>query len=120
MAHILIIDDEPQIRLVMRKMLESEGYTVTDAADGKEGLESYQENPPDLVITDLIMPGKEGIETIRELKEKNPEVKIIAMSGGGKNNPEDYLRLAKVLGAIYTFDKPVRKDELLKAVKDLL
>ncbi len=120
MAHILIIDDELQIRLMLRKLFESEGYTVTEASDGIGGIKRYHENPADLIITDLIMPEKEGIETIRELKKKYPDVKIIAMSGGGKGNPDGYLNLAKKLGAIQTFEKPIRKEELLKAVNNLI
>ncbi len=120
MAHILIIDDEHQIRLMLRKLFESEGYKVTVASDGNEGIRRYHENPVDLIITDLIMPEKEGIETIWELKNKYPDVKIIAMSGGGKVKPEGYLHLAEQLGAIQTFSKPIRKEELLVAVKGLI
>jgi len=120
MAHILIIDDEPQVRLILRKLLESEGYTVAEASDGIEGIKRYHENPADLVITDIIMPDKEGLETIVELKQKNPAIKIIAMSGGGKNKPAGYLNTAKLLGAIQTFEKPIRKETLLKAIKNLV
>lgn len=120
MSHILIIDDEPQIRRMLRRMLESEGYTVTEAADGAEGIKHYHTNPADLIITDLIMPNKEGIETIAELRKKNPGIKIIAMSGGGKREPEGYLNMAKLLGASKTFEKPFKKEELLKAIKSLI
>ena len=120
MAHILVIDDEKQIRMMLRKMLEAEGYTVTEAADGTEGITRYQEHPADLIITDIIMPEKEGIETIMELKKQNPGVKIIAMSGGGKNQPEGYLKTAKLLGAKETFSKPIRKETLLQAIKNLV
>lgn len=120
MAHILIIDDEQPIRLMLRKMLESEGYVVTEASNGAEGIKRYHENPADLIITDLIMPEKEGTETIMELKKENPAVKIIAMSGGGKNKPDGYLHTAKLLGAKQTFEKPVRKNELLEAIRQLI
>ena len=120
MAHILVIDDELQIRLMLRKLLEPEGYTITEAPDGIEGIKRYHENPADLIITDLIMPDKEGLETIMELKKENPAVKIIAMSGGGKNKPEGYLHLAKQFGAMETLEKPIRKEELLKAIKNLV
>ena len=93
---------------------------VGQALTGREGIECYRENPADLIITDIIMPDKEGIETIRTLKKEYPDVKIIAMSGGGKNRPDDYLKLAEVLGAIHTFDKPIRKDELLETIKNLI
>ncbi len=120
MAHILIIDDETQIRLMLRKLLESEGYTVTEASDGKEGMKRYHENPANLIITDLIMPEKEGIETIMELKKKHPDIKIIAMSGGGKNLSGGYLQLAKKMGAMKTFEKPIRKEALLEAISNLI
>ncbi|MDY6904672.1 MAG: response regulator [Thermodesulfobacteriota bacterium] len=120
MAHILIIDDDQPVRLMLRKMLESEGYVVTDAADGKEGIKCYHENPSDLIVTDIIMPDKEGTETIVELKKENPEIKIIAMSGGGRNKPDGYLQTAKLLGAARTFAKPIRRDELLNAIQELL
>ena len=120
MAHILVIDDEPQIRSLIRVMLESEGHQVTDAADGKQGLRCHRERPADLVILDLIMPNKEGIETIIELKRECPDVKIIAISGGGRNKPEGYLLFAKELGATRTFTKPFRKAEFLAVIEHLL
>jgi CheY-like chemotaxis protein len=120
MTHILVIDDEKPIRLMLRKLLESQGYTVTDASDGTEGLKRYQEHPADLIITDIIMPDKEGIETIIALKKQNPDIKIIAMSGGGKNKPDRYLQTAKLLGAKETFEKPIRKEKLLQAIQNLI
>ncbi len=120
MAHILVIDDESQIRLLLRQMLESEGHVVTDAPDGNKGVNCYRENPADLVIMDLVMPNKDGIETIGELKNKYPDIKIIAMSGGGRGNPDEYLRMAEQLGAAESFYKPVQKEELLKMINDLI
>jgi len=120
MAHILIIDDEPQIRFLLRRLLESEHYTVIEASDGKEGIARYQENQVDLVITDLIMPDKEGLETILEMKKKYPDIKIIAMSGGGINHSDSYLKMAEQFGATETFKKPVRKEALLKAIKKMV
>ena len=120
MSHILIIDDESQIRLMLRKLLESEGYTVTVASNGIEGIKCYNENPVDLIITDIFMPDKEGIETIIELKEKHPDIKIIAMSGGGRNATTAYLHMAKSLGANLTFEKPIRKEALLEGVRKLI
>jgi len=93
---------------------------VLEAADGIEGLEIYRQEPTDLVITDLIMPEKEGIETIIELKRDFPEVKIIAMSGGGRIEPESYLNIAQKLGALQTLTKPFDRKELLEAVHNLL
>lgn len=120
MKRILVVDDEPQVRKMLKKFFEREGFEVSEAGDGKEGLKKYHENPFDLVIMDIVMPEKEGIETIRELKSNYPDVKIIAISGGGKGSPEGYLDMAKILGAIHTFAKPVMPDQLLKTVKDVL
>jgi DNA-binding NarL/FixJ family response regulator len=80
----------------------------------------YRANPTDLIITDLIMPEKEGIETIMELKKDFPDVKIIAISGGGRSKPESYLNLAKQLGAKRVFPKPIDREELLNAIRELL
>jgi DNA-binding NtrC family response regulator len=120
MKQILIIDDEPQIRSMLKKMLEREGFDIIVASDGKEGMELFEKNPVDLVITDLIMPEKEGIEIIRVFKKGYPDVPIIAMSGGGKNSPDGYLKMAKLLGAQATFEKPINKEELLNTVKKAL
>ena len=120
MARILIIDDDVQTLNMLRQMLEGEGYEVIDAPDGKEGIRRYRENPTDLIITDLLMPEKEGIETIQELKRDFPDIKINAISGGGRVGPGGYLHMAKMLGAQRTFVKPIEREELLKAVRELL
>ena len=120
MARILIIDDESQIRSMLRLMLERVGYEVMEAADGMEGIRQYRDNPADLIITDLIMPNKDGIGMIIELKKEFPQVKIIAMSGGGVNRPEGYLDGAKKLGATCTLTKPIDRDKMLNAVKETL
>ncbi|MEJ2165350.1 MAG: response regulator [Desulfobacterales bacterium] len=120
MERILIIDDEPQIRSMLRLMLEREGYEVVEAPDGIEGIRIYRQNPVDLIITDLIMPNKDGIGMIIDLKKEFPDVKIIAMSGGGLNKPEGYLKGAKKLGAACTLTKPIDREEMLRAVKNIL
>ena len=120
MARILIIDDESQIRSMLRLMLERVGYEVDEAPDGIEGIRQYREDPADLIITDLIMPNKDGIGMIIDLKKEFPKVKIIAMSGGGVNRPEGYLDGAKKLGATRTLTKPIDREEMLKAVKETL
>ena len=120
MSRILIIDDDAQILKMLRQILEREKYHVTEASNGKEGVRLYRENPADLVITDIIMPEKEGIEIIIELKRDYPNVKIIAISGGGRINPDDYLDIAKKLGANRIFAKPVEREKLLNAVRELL
>jgi DNA-binding NtrC family response regulator len=120
MARILIIDDESQIRSMLRLMLERVGYEVVEAPDGIEGIRQYREKPADLIITDLIMPNKDGIGMIIDLKKEFPNVKIIAMSGGGVNRPEGYLDGAKKLGASRTLTKPIDRDQMLMAVKEIL
>jgi DNA-binding response OmpR family regulator len=120
MARILVVDDDIQILEMLRQTLEREGYEVIGSPDGKEGLRLYREAPTDLIITDLIMPEKEGIEMIMELRRDFPDVKIIAISGGGRVGPENYLSIAKQLGAMHTFTKPVGREELLGVVRELL
>ena len=119
-GRILLIDDESEIRKLFIKKLAGRGYEIIEACDGKEGIKLYHETRPDLVITDLVMPEKEGIETITELKREFPDVKIIAISGGGRNAPDAYLQLAKNLGAERTFLKPIDWPELIKTVRVLL
>jgi DNA-binding NtrC family response regulator len=120
MARILIIDDEVQIRSMLRLMLEREGYEVVEAPDGIEGIRAYRQKPADLIITDLIMPNKDGIGMIIELQKEFPDVKIIAMSGGGLNKPEGYLKGAKKLGAACTLTKPIDREKMLRAVKNTI
>ena len=120
MAHILVIDDEAMIREMFRRILELEGYIVSEAAEGNEALARCREQCPDLIITDLIMPDKEGIETIIEILRDCPETRIIAISGGGRITAREYLELAETFGADRTLSKPIGRDELLAAVRALL
>ena len=120
MNSILIIDDEAPIRSMLRLILERAGYSVIEASDGIEGIRHYREQPADLIITDLIMPNKDGIGMIIDLKKEFPGIKIIAMSGGGLNKPDGYLKGAKQLGARHTLSKPIDREELLRVVKDTL
>ena len=120
MKRVLVIDDESQIRSMLRMMLERDGYEVEEAPDGVEGIRIYRQSPVDLIISDLIMPNKDGIGMMIELKKEFPDIKIIAMSGGGLNKPDGYLEGAKKLGAKRTLTKPIDRDELLRAVKDML
>ena len=89
-------------------------------SNGVEGLSLFRNSPSDLVITDIIMPEKEGLETIREMKRMSPELKIIAMSGGGKISAENYLGTAKIFGASKLLEKPFTRDQMVTAVKELL
>ena len=120
MTRVLIIDDEAPIRSMLKLMLERDGYEVAEAPDGMEAIRIYRQNPADLIITDLIMPNQDGIGMIIALKKEFPDVKIIAMSGGGLNKPEGYLKGAKKLGAACTLTKPIDRDEMLRAIKDVL
>ena len=120
MAQILIIDDDALVRRALRKLLEYAGYEVIEAADGIEGVDLYEQHEPDLIISDIFMPRKEGLETISELRSKYPEVKIIAISGGGLPNQVDFLPTAELLGAIHTLSKTFRSEELLTIVEKLL
>lgn len=117
---ILVIDDEEPVRAVLRQMLEKEGYKVEEAPDGAIGMSLLQDRPIDLIITDLFMPEKEGIETMREVRKSFPQVKIIAMSGGGRMGKLDFLPMAESFGAQRTLAKPFERKELLEAVRAVL
>ena len=120
MAKILVLDDEPSILLMIKKMLEKAGHEVAIALNGKEGMLLFEKNKPDLLITDIIMPEKEGLETIFELRRMYPDLKIIAISGGGRISPDGYLPGAKLLGANMVFQKPLNQKEFVNAVAQLL
>ncbi len=120
MAKILIIDDEEPIRKMLRMLFEKNAFEVFEACNGHHGITVFKEHDPDLVVTDLLMPEKEGLETIREIKKSNPDVRIIAISGGGVVHPEMYLELAGKLGADYSFAKPMDTEELVSTIKNLL
>lgn len=120
MASILIIEDDQRLRLALKENLTYRGYEVTDASNGLEGINSFISNRPDLIVMDIIMPEKEGIETIRELKRDYPSVKIIAISGGGTLGPEHYLKVAIAMGADRALKKPFRTDILVGSIEELL
>ncbi len=120
MSKILVIDDDPHVSGFLHVLLSREGYEVEVAADGDKGLKAFRAAPADLVITDIIMPEREGIEVISELRRLSPDTKVIAISGGGRIGPESYLPLARNLGASRTFTKPLDKNELIAAIRELL
>jgi CheY-like chemotaxis protein len=120
MAQVLIIEDETNLRGIIRSILEEAGHDVTEACDGSEIAELLADHVPDLVITDILMPEKEGIQTIIELHRNCPSLKIIGMSGGGMEGPEHYLDMAKEFGADTTLRKPFNKEKLLKTVNSVL
>ncbi|MDM8552269.1 response regulator [Desulfobacterales bacterium HSG2] len=120
MKRILVIDDEEQVRSMLRMTLEDAGYEVEDAPDGDMGVRLFREKPTDVIITDILMPEKEGIETILELRRDFPGIKIIAISGGGRfRSPNTFLTMAEHFGASRIFSKPLRQRELLSAVREL-
>ena len=120
MPKVLIIEDRPDIRLVMRRQLEPEGYEVREAEDGVQGLKQYQEQPADVVVLDLFMPVKDGLETIRDLRRLDAHAKIVAMSGGGSHSNVGMLQAAMHLGAAKALLKPIRREELLATLSEVL
>jgi len=120
MTRILVIDDEAPVRDMMRQTLERAGYEVADAGDGRQGIVQLRQQPVDLVITDILMPEQEGIETIRMLQKEFPQVKILAISGGGKKGNLDVLPVSQTFGAHRTLAKPFERKDLLDAVSALV
>lgn len=120
MAKILIIDDDPSILTMLKRMLEKAGYEVDTASNGSEGLVRIESCLPDLLVTDIVMPEKEGLELIFYLRANNPGLKIVAISGGGRFHYEGYLTSAKLLGADLIFQKPIVHKEFVQAVTDLI
>jgi CheY-like chemotaxis protein len=121
MAHILIVDDNDQSRLLLRKVLQLDGYEVSEAANGEQGIQAFNQKPADLLITDILMPVMPGSKLISILRRRCPDLKIFAISGGGKAyQPESYLDYARELGANRILKKPISRNELLKAVHDIL
>ena len=120
MAHVLVIDDEAPIRALVRQMLEAEGYQVSEADEGAAGIQLLRTLPVALLITDLFMPGQEGIQTILEVRQHFPQVKLLAISGGAKRSPINLLPEAGAFGAHGTLAKPFTRQELLDAVSAVL
>jgi CheY-like chemotaxis protein len=116
---ILVIDDEADVRRTVRRMLVAHGYEVEEAADGDTGIARYRERPADVVLTDILMPGKEGLETVRDLRTMDPEARIIVMSGAGAG-PGGYLNVALRFGAQRVLLKPFSMSELITAVNEVL
>jgi CheY-like chemotaxis protein len=120
LARILVIDDNADVRSVVVEVLESAGHEVVQAPDGARGIELQRKSPAALVITDILMPEKEGLETIRDLKKEFPALRIIAMSGSGQQVKSSYLFTAKELGADAVLRKPFGPDALLASVQAVL
>ena len=113
---ILLIEDVGQARRLLKKWLENFGCEVVEASNGNEGLDLYYDHRPELVINDIIMPGKDGIQLMIELRRDFPNVKIFTISGAGVKDPGEYLSIAKDVRALRTFVKPIDKEALLDAV----
>jgi len=123
MARILVVDDEPQVRGFLRRCLEKLGHEVVELADGKHASRTHTENPVDLMITDLFMPERDGLQTIFELHQNSPELRIIAISGGAVDSRfsgSDMLRIASRLGACKILEKPFGIEQLQETVSDVL
>jgi CheY-like chemotaxis protein len=120
MPKILVIEDVPQIRLLLVHLLESAGYRVLEAEDGDSGIHRWRQERPELVITDLVMPGKEGLDVIREIRLADGRAKVIAMTGAVYRGNVNLLDEAMRLGAAATFQKPFNVNEILRLVKILL
>ena len=119
MATILVIEDEREVREYLVEMLGRAGHQVRAAANGRDGVAMFRAEPAQVVITDIIMPEKDGIETILDLRRQHPRLKVIAISGGGRSTPENYLHSARLLGADRAFRKPFANEEILSAVAEL-
>ncbi len=120
MARLLLIDDDDEFRTLLRLTLVHHGHQVFEARNGQEGLAQYALTAPDLVITDIVMPEMEGLDLVMELRKRQPTVKIIAISGGGRIGPDDYLHCASLLGAAEVLTKPFPAMMLLAAIERLL
>ncbi len=120
MSKILVIDDDVVVRTAMVQFLEDLGYDVVSAEDGQRGMRLFRSEKPDLVITDIIMPEKEGIQTIAEIRRERPDAKVIAVSGGGRVGNTDFLKIARQLGAIDVIAKPVDPDDFAARIERCL
>ena len=119
MVKVLVIEDEKAVRKLVGRMLESRDHTMIEASDGVQGLQAFQAEKPDVVVTDIIMPNADGLEVIRKIMEWEPEAKIIAISGGGRVEERTYLNYAKKFGARAILAKPFEPDELLSLIESL-
>ncbi|RKZ17352.1 response regulator [bacterium] len=120
MASILIIEDDNEVREFLESVLTRAGYQTHTAANGREGVQVFRTGNFDLVITDIIMPEKDGIETIMDMKRERSDLRVLAISGGGRAEPDNYLESARLLGADATMKKPFTNQEIIATVKQLL
>lgn len=115
---LLLAEDDPLLRLLLQTALERAGYSVTAVVNGREAAAHQRREPFDLLLTDLVMPEQEGLETIMEFRQRHPDVRIVAMSGGGRGNAESYLAVATRLGADQILGKPFSNERLLEVIAE--
>jgi DNA-binding response OmpR family regulator len=120
MAGVLIVEDDANLREMLRDALEKRKFTVITAANGREAIARFRPSVIDLVVTDLLMPEEDGLMVIMKIRELKPSVKMIAISGGGKAGPGSYLLMASTLGADHVFSKPFLPSELVQKVREIL
>jgi len=120
MATILAVDDDPQVREMLSTLFTEAGYQVVTAADGKEAMVCFRNRPAEVVVADILMPEKDGLETIQELHRIAPQVPVIAISGGGRIAGSTYLKTAALFGAFRTLEKPFPNRAILTAVSEAL
>jgi len=120
MARIIVIDDQEPIRRIVRRALEQEGHEVLDASDGEIGMQLLERQAADVVITDIFMPGQDGILTLRQVRKKFPAVRVIVISGGDSTGLLDLRHDAELLGAVKSLQKPFTAAELIQTVRGVL
>ena len=120
MARIIVIDDQEPIRRIVRRALEQEGHEVLDASDGEMGVRLLEQHAADVVITDIFMPGQDGILTLRQIRKQFPAVKVIVISGGDSSGLLDLRHDAELLGAVKSLQKPFTAAELVQTVREVL
>jgi DNA-binding NtrC family response regulator len=120
MARILVIDDQEPIRRVVRRALEQDGHEVYDASDGELGMEILESQSFEVVITDIFMPGQDGIVTLRQIRKRFPDVKVIVISGGDSTGMMDMRQDAELLGAVKSLQKPFNAREIMELVRDVV
>jgi DNA-binding NtrC family response regulator len=120
MARIIVIDDQEPIRRIVRRALENDGHQVLEASDGELGMALLEREPADVVITDIFMPGMDGIQTLREIRKRFPAIKVIAISGGDSTGLLDLRRDAELLGAMKSLQKPFNAREIVELVRSVL
>ena len=118
MSRLLLIEDDVSLRRMLAQILTRNGYTVSEARNGRVALQVLAETPIDIVVTDMIMPEMEGVETIRYLRREYPAIKIVAISGGGISSADSYLEIAKKMGVHRTLAKPFTPEELMTAIQE--